>query len=76
MARPQAADLPRFEAYPDGRGGRRMKIARPSSRSLGFRSFGSFGSRPILKTAACGICRKSKTGRIHNYTFRREMEEK
>jgi hypothetical protein len=55
-----------------------MKHSRQSSRSLGFRSFGSFGvgARPILKTAMSGTSRKSKTGRIHNYPFRRDMEEK
>jgi hypothetical protein len=76
MARPQAADLPRFEAYPDGRGGRRMKNARPSSRCLGLRSFGSFGSRSTLKSAASWACRRPKAGKIHNYRFRREIEEK
>lgn len=53
-----------------------MRHPRPSSRSLGLRSFGSFGNRPILKAAAGGIRRKPKAGKIHNYPFRREMEEK
>jgi len=53
-----------------------MKHPGRSSRNLGLRSFGSFGYRPILKSPASAISRKSKTGRIHNYTFRREIEEK
>ena len=53
-----------------------MKPPRPSYRSLGLRSFGSFGGRPIVKATQGGICRKPKTGRIHNYPFRRAMEEK
>ena len=53
-----------------------MKHPRPSSRSLGLRSFGSFGARPIVKATQGGIYRKPKAGRIYNYPFRREMEEK
>ena len=53
-----------------------MRHPRQFSRNLGLRSFGSYGNRPTLKPAFGGIYRKPKTGRIHNYPFRREMEEK
>jgi len=53
-----------------------MKHSLHCSRDLGLRSFGSFGNRPIHKTATSGINRKSKTGKIHSYPFRRDMEEK
>ncbi|MEK6778232.1 MAG: hypothetical protein AABY80_01070 [Candidatus Deferrimicrobiota bacterium] len=53
-----------------------MNNPRQSSRDLGRRSFGSFGNRPFPRAAAGKIFRKPKTGRICNYPFRRDVEEK
>jgi hypothetical protein len=53
-----------------------VNAQRQFSRSLGLRSFGSFGKGSHTGTRANGLRSKQKTGKIYNYPLKQEAPEK